>query len=167
MHSATHDSIISVNPRLGLANQPVYAMLVQFPAVCFVGALLTDLAYWRSAMFIWATFSIWLLAAGCIVAVLAALAGLVTWISHPHVRALRWAGWHVLASLAALALSVLNAFVHSRDGYTAVMPTGLTLSAIVVILMIVAMWLGWPRTELMRRVQTATIVRNPTVSEKL
>lgn len=133
--------------RLGLASQPVYATLVQFPAVCFIGALITDIAYWRSTMFIWETFSIWLLTAGCIVGGFALLAGLITWFSHRHVRALRFAGLHVLVSIAAFALSILNAFVHSRDGYTAVVPLGISLSIVVVALMLVATWLGWPRAQ--------------------
>jgi uncharacterized membrane protein len=44
----------------------------------------------------------------------------------------------------ALALSIVNAFVHSRDAY-ATMPEGLVLSAIVFVLMLLATWLGWPR----------------------
>jgi uncharacterized membrane protein len=40
-------------------------------------------------------------------------------------------------------LSLLNAFVHSRDGYTAVVPQGLCLSAIVTVLLLVIGWRGW------------------------
>jgi uncharacterized membrane protein len=39
----------------------------------------------------------------------------------------------------------VNAFVHSRDGWVAVVPQGLTLSVIVVLLMLLATWFGWPR----------------------
>jgi uncharacterized membrane protein len=147
MHSPAHSTVVANAPRFGLATQPVYAALVQFPAVCFIGALLTDIAYWRSTMFIWETFSIWLLTAGCVMAAFAGIAGLITWVRHRHVRNLPLAGLHVAVSIAALVLSIVNAFVHSRDGYTAVVPTGLTLSAIVVILMLVATWLGWPRAR--------------------
>jgi len=41
-------------------------MLVQFPIVCFVGAFITDIVYWRSMSFIWETFSVWLLTAGLV-----------------------------------------------------------------------------------------------------
>lgn len=143
MHSATSEGL--VRPHLGLASQPVYATLVQFPAVCFVGALLTDLAYWKTVNVIWETFSVWLLTAGCIVAAFAGIAGLLTWFRLRHVRELRFAGLHVAASLLALLLSIVNAFIHSRDGYTAVVPQGLTLSIIVVVLMLLATWFGWPR----------------------
>jgi hypothetical protein len=57
---------------------PIHAMLVQFPIVCFVGAFITDIVYWRSMSFIWETFSVWLLTAGLVGAGLAAIAGWLT-----------------------------------------------------------------------------------------
>ena len=39
-------------------------MLVPFPIACFVGTLLTDIAYWRTAEMMWADFSAWLLTVG-------------------------------------------------------------------------------------------------------
>lgn len=156
MHSAT--STVAVAPRLGLASQPAYATLVQFPAVCFIGAFVTDLAYWKTLNFIWETFSIWLLTAGCIFGGLALIAGLITWIAHRHVRVVRYAGAYVFATLAAFILSIINAFIHSRDGYVAVVPSGLTLSTIVVILMLVATWLGWPRVQYVQPVTQAGVL---------
>jgi uncharacterized membrane protein len=37
----------------------------------------------------------------------------------------------------AVLLALINAFVHSRDGYTAVVPTGLMLSGLVVVVLLV------------------------------
>ncbi len=128
-----------------LSDKPLYSLLVQFPVVCFTGALVSDLAYWRTALFIWETFSVWLLAAGCIAALLAGIVGLIEFFRDRRVRMWRFAWPHALISLLAAVLSVVNAFVHSRDGYTAVVPQGLTLSAIVVLLMLVAAWMGWSR----------------------
>jgi uncharacterized membrane protein len=48
----------------------------------------------------------------------------------------------MLGNVAVLVLSLVNAFVHSRDGYTAVVPQGLILSGLVVLLLIVTGWLG-------------------------
>jgi uncharacterized membrane protein len=44
----------------------------------------------------------------------------------------------VIAYAIAVLLSLINAFVHSRDGYTAVVPAGVTLSALVVVLLLTA-----------------------------
>ncbi|EGF30774.1 hypothetical protein IMCC9480_793 [Oxalobacteraceae bacterium IMCC9480] len=119
-------------------------MLVQFPAVCFVATLVTDIAYWRTQLFLWETFSIWLLTAGCVLAGLAGIVGLIGFVRDRRLRMAPMAWPHALASLLALVLSIANAFVHSRDGYVAVVPDGLTLSCIVVLVMLVVTWMGWP-----------------------
>ncbi len=126
-----------------LRDRPLYAFLVQFPAVCFVGALVSDIAYWRTASFLWETFSVWLLAAGCLMAAVAGVVGLFEFLGNRRIRLAPLAWPHALLSLLAAVLSVINAFVHSRDGYTAVVPDGLTLSVIVVLLMLAVSWLGW------------------------
>jgi uncharacterized membrane protein len=48
----------------------------------------------------------------------------------------------VVGYALAVLLSVVNAFVHSRDGYTAVVPSGLTLSALVVVVLLFTAWVG-------------------------
>ncbi|HEU4375412.1 MAG TPA: DUF2231 domain-containing protein [Telluria sp.] len=129
----------------GLNSRPLYATLVQFPVVCFVGTLITDIAYLRTELYLWQSFSAWLLAVGCVLAGVAGIVGLAIFLRDRNVRAAPFAWPYALISLAAALLSVANAFVHSRDGYTAVVPTGLTLSLIVVVLMVVATALGWRR----------------------
>ena len=47
-------------------------------------------------------------------------------------------GWHIILTIAAWLLALLNAFVHSRDGWTAVVPQGLILSGVVALLMLIA-----------------------------
>lgn len=120
-----------------IERRPTHALLVPFPIVCFTGTLLTDLAYWRTAEMMWADFSAWLLTFGLVFGVLAALAGLLDFFTDRLVRH-RSRGWlHMIGNIVVLGLSVLNAFIHSRDAWTSVVPTGLSLSAAVVLLMIV------------------------------
>ena len=38
---------------------------------------------------------------------------------------------------------MLNMLVHSRDAWTSVVPTGLILSALVVLILLFTGWLGW------------------------
>src|SRR3954447_9164125 len=99
---------------------PIHPMLVPFPVACFFSALVTDLAYWWTDNPQWETFSVWLLSAGMVMAGFAVVAGLIDFIGNKRIRALRPAWLHVLANVVALILSLVNAFVHSRDGYTAV-----------------------------------------------
>jgi uncharacterized membrane protein len=129
--------------KASIAGHPIHPMLVPFPIVCFAGALLTDITYWRTADIMWSNFSAWLLTIGLLMGGLAALAGLIDFLSSRSVRAQAPAWPHMLGNILVLGLSLLNAFIHSRDAWTSVVPTGLILSAVVVLIMLVTGWLGW------------------------
>jgi uncharacterized membrane protein len=53
-----------------IAGHPVHPMLIPFPIACFVLALVSDLAFWRTSNDFWATASLWLLGIGLIMAAL-------------------------------------------------------------------------------------------------
>jgi uncharacterized membrane protein len=118
--------------------RPIHSMLVSFSAAYFVGALVTDIVYWQMPDVLWERFSIWLIVAGLIVAGLAAIAYVIDLASRRRVDRPAWP--RVVSYALAVLLSVLNAFVHSRDGYTAVVPTGLVLSGLVVVVLLVTSW---------------------------
>ncbi len=128
-----------------------YATLVPFPIACFVGTFLTDLAYVATESVVWETFSVWLLTIGLVVAGLAAIGGIVDLVRSRRVRGLAQPWMRVGGEFIAAGLSLINVFVHSRDGYTAVVPQGLILSALVVLVLIVTLVIGRPpatyRTE--------------------
>jgi uncharacterized membrane protein len=115
-------------------------MLVPFPIGCFAGALITDLVYWRTPDVLWERFSVWLITAGLIIAGFAAIAGVIDFAVGKRIRTLAWP--HAVGYPLALLLSLINAFVHSRDGYTAIVPTGLMLSGLVVVILLVTGWVG-------------------------
>lgn len=126
---------------VSIGRHPLHAMLVPFPIVCFVGTFVTDLTYWQTLDVMWERFSLWLLTAGVIMSVLAALAGMAALVSRRRIRP-RHPLLHGLGNFLVLALAVLNAFVHSRDGYTAVVPQGLILSGLVVLILIFTVRMG-------------------------
>ncbi len=125
-----------------IAGHPIHPMLVPFPIVCFIGALLTDIAYASTAEMMWANFSAWLLAVGLVMGVFAAIAGMIDFASNERVREQGPAWAHMLGNIGVLVLALFNNFVHSRDAWTSVVPTGLVLSAATVALMLVTGWLG-------------------------
>jgi uncharacterized membrane protein len=133
------------NPRstAQIAGHPFHPMLVPIPIACFVGTLCTDIAYWRSANMAWAVMSTWLLTVGLIVAVFAVIAGFIDFLGDRRIRDLRAVWIHAIGNAIALVLSIFNVLVHSRDGYTSVVPTGLVLSALVVLILLVTGWQGW------------------------
>ncbi len=70
-----------------IARHPIHPMLVPFPIVCFIGALVTDIAYYTTANIMWADFSSWLLVIGVIMGIIAAAAGLIDFLSNRLIRA--------------------------------------------------------------------------------
>lgn len=118
---------------------PLHAILLAGTVPLFLGALLSDIAYFKSYQIQWSNFASWLIAGGllfCGLTLLFALANLV--------RAERKGGRPTLYSLLLLVtwvLGLVNAFEHAKDAW-AVMPAGLVLSLIVTVLACVAAWLG-------------------------
>ena len=125
-----------------IAGHPIHAMLVPFPIVCFTLALIADIAYWRTSNLMWLEFSAWLLLAGIVFGVLAAVFGAIDFFARPEIRSLKPAWPHAIGNLISLILAFFNNLVHTADGWTAVVPWGLTLSALTVLVMLVTGWLG-------------------------
>jgi uncharacterized membrane protein len=135
------DHVIYSTARIG--RHPIHPMLVLVPIACFVGTLLTDLMYWRTASMQWANFSAWLVTVGVIVGWLAAIAGLIDFLGNRDVRAQPPAWPHLIGNLVVLILATFNMMIHSRDAYTSVVPAGIILSFLSVAILVVTGWLGW------------------------
>jgi uncharacterized membrane protein len=120
--------------------QLLHPRLIAPAAALLVTACATDIVYWRTLLFQWNNFSIWLLTAGLVLAALAGVALLLD-LARRRIGAFAW-GRFAGFTVAAL-LSLLNAFVHSRDAYAAVVPQGLQLSALVTAILLILGWRGW------------------------
>lgn len=110
----------------------ILSALLSFPVACFTLTVLTDLAYWRTLNLLFLHFSEWLLVAGLVFGIAAALVMLVDFL----LRRVRPTWPAALVGIAVLLLATLNSFIHTADGWTAVMPYGLTVSVLTVIAMI-------------------------------
>jgi len=52
-------------------------------------------------------------------------------------------GWlYILGNVAVFVVALFNAFIHSRDAWTSVVPTGVRLSAVTFVLMVINAVLG-------------------------
>lgn len=125
-----------------VAKHPIHPMLIPIPIVCFIGALVTDIAYAITAEMMWSDFSSWLLAVGLIGGVLAAIAGLIDFLGNRLIRREAPAWPHLIGNLVVLVLAFFNNLIHTRDAYTSVMPAGLILSIITVLVLPVTVWFG-------------------------
>ncbi len=107
---------------------PLHAILLAFPVALFPSALVTDIAYLRTAEVQWTNFSSWLIAGGMLftgVVLAWALVSLVLGFrGRDRVRHAVYAG--LLAVLFIVGL--VNALQHSGDGWSSVGTFGLLLS---------------------------------------
>jgi uncharacterized membrane protein len=120
--------------------RPIHGMPASFSAAYFSAALVTDFIYWRVPNVMWERFSIWLIVAGLILAGIAVIAYLIDLARGRKVARPAWP--RVVGYALAVVLSLANAFVHSRDGYTAVVPTGLMFSGLVVVVLVLTALAG-------------------------
>lgn len=129
----------TVSPSYRYAPGLLHTTLLAGTVPLFLGALLSDIAYFKNYQIQWSNFASWLIAGGllfCGLALVFALANLI--------RARNKKGQplaYFLLLLATFALGLINAFQHAKDAW-AVMPSGLVLSVIVLLLSFASVWVG-------------------------
>lgn len=111
----------------------LYTLFEPVPLGFFVAAWIFDIIYLNSFVVEWTHAASWLIAIGLVIAIIPRLIALI-YLFRGSSRAEKVHFW---LTLLAIALAIVNAFVHSRDAY-AVVPSGVTLSTLVVALMLVA-----------------------------
>ena len=127
---------------------PLHAILVASVLPLLLGALLSDLAYGSTYQIQWKNFASWLIAGGLVFVGLALLWSVIELLRADTRRDLK--GWlYPLLLLATFAVGFVNALVHAKDAWSS-MPAGTILSAIALLLTIVALWAAFAR----RRVQS-------------
>ncbi len=134
------------NPKstAAIGGHPIHPMLIPFPVAFLVGTLASDLAFWGTRNPFWAKASMWLLGAGIVMALLAALAGFTDFFGESRIRGLNDAWYHMLGNLTAVVIAI-GSFVYRYTGgmESAILPWGLVLSLIVVGILLFTGWKGW------------------------
>jgi uncharacterized membrane protein len=124
-----------------IKGHPIHPMLVPFPIVLFLAALATDVAFAVDGSRGWAEASKWLLGAGIVGALLAALAGFVDFFGNSRIRQFRDAWLHMLANLAAVVVELVN-FVLRLSNEAAAGSVGLILSVVAALVLLFSGWKG-------------------------
>jgi uncharacterized membrane protein len=120
-------------PRRSIVANALYGLLNPIPTGCFVGALIFDVIYARTAVILWVKAAAWLIVFGLLIAIVPRLINLAqVWITS-HRIATRSDKLDFWLNLAAIVVAILDAFVHTRDAYAAI-PAAVWLSACTVIL---------------------------------
>ena len=117
-------------------------MLIPFPFTLLFAALASDIAFWLTTDAFWARASLWLVGAGIVTALLAAVFGAIDFLTLPRVRSVRQSWLHAGTNLAAVAVAVASYVLRLGDAADAVLPWGLACSAVVAALLSVSGWWG-------------------------
>lgn len=121
----------------------LHPFFVSIGGVLLIAAFGSDIMYSQNALMQWSNASEWLIAVGLLFALIAAIILLIE-VLIGTARPISWLDFALLA--AAAVLSIVNAFVHSRDAWTSVVPQGIWLSGISALLLVVVGIRGWSVT---------------------
>ena len=128
--------------RVKFAGHPVHPMLVVFPLGLLGTAVIFDIIYLISDHSAWTVAAYYMIGAGLIGGLAAALFGWLDWVGIPSgTRAKRIGLWHGLGNGAVLALFILSWSLR-RDNPT-LPPTGAIVAGLsAIVLAVIAAWLG-------------------------
>jgi uncharacterized membrane protein len=123
-----------------IGGHPIHPMLVQFPIVCFIGVLVTDIVFINNQNPGWATASRYLLVIGLVMAALAALAGLTDFLGDKRIQ-MGDAIKHAVANVTAVVLELINLILrlHTNEPIPRI---GIILSALTVLILLYSGWKG-------------------------
>jgi uncharacterized membrane protein len=120
--------------------KPLHPFFIGLGGALLMAALFTDYMYSSNSLMQWANFSAWLITGGLVLALISVIVLLIDF-ALGRAGPIRWLDFGLVG--AAAILSLVNVFVHTRDAWTSVVPTGITLSIIVTILLLIAGLRGW------------------------
>jgi uncharacterized membrane protein len=132
--------------KASIAGHPVHPMLVAFPIGLWITSFAADVLFyfqrkWTSLLFV----SKFMIAAGCLGAVAAAIPGIVDWLSITNKEVKRIADWHARLNIIALIVFTISLYFRMRAGAHWVnynMRIPFLLSFLGVVLISISGWLG-------------------------
>lgn len=132
------------NPRstAQIGGHPIHPLLIPFPIVSFIGALITDTMWLSTQEGGWATASNWLLGVGLVTALLAAAAGMADYLGDERVKQIGAATRHMIANIVVVTLEAVNLVVRLTAGSDQIGTLGVWLSLASVVILAYSGWLG-------------------------
>jgi uncharacterized membrane protein len=139
---------------VAIAGHPLHPVIVTLPIAFLVAAPATDIGYWLTGDLFWARASVWLIGAGLVTGILAALTGMMDFMKIGRVRK-HTAGWaHMYINVTALVLTAINLGLRLGNPAGNILFTGLIISVIIAALLGAS---GWYGGELVYRHKIAVI----------
>lgn len=126
----------------------IHPMLIVFPLGLFVTAIIFDIIHFITGTPLWSTVSYWMIAAGVIGGLVAAVFGLLDWLGlQSGSRAHRIGAWHGVGNVVVVVLFVISWLMRRGD------PGHPSVGAFVLVLIAGGLGLvtGWLGGELVER----------------
>jgi uncharacterized membrane protein len=131
--------------RVTIAGHPVHPMLIPFPLALWATSFVVDVLFYFTRHPTLLVISKFMLAAGCIGALAAAIPGFIDWLAIPSGEVKKAANWHARLNVIALIVFAISFFLRLGD-YSQLVGRRLTipflLSLVGVILITISGWLG-------------------------
>ena len=102
--------------KASIAGHPVHPMIIPFPLALWTTSFVVDLLYYFTRGATLVLIAKFLLAAGCIGAVAAAIPGIIDWTSIKHPGVKRIANWHARLNIIALLIFAASLYLRMRTG---------------------------------------------------
>jgi uncharacterized membrane protein len=128
--------------KINLLGHPVHPMLITFPLGLLPVAVIFDIIYLATGTPHWANLAFWLIAAGVIGGLLAAVFGLADWLAlDSGTRAKRIGLWHGLINVVVTVLFAIS-WLMRREAPAAPSMMAIVLGFIALAFALIAAWLG-------------------------
>jgi len=128
--------------RIKIAGHPLHPILIVFPLGLLTAAVAFDITALVSSDNAWFHISFWIIAAGTLGGLIAALPGLVDWLAIPNNTRAKTIGlWHGGGNVVVVILFAISWFIR-RDRAEVPSMGALVLSFAAILLALVTGWLG-------------------------
>lgn len=131
--------------KASIAGHPIHPMLIPFPLALWTTSFAVDVVFYflRSPTLV--IISKFLIAAGCLGALAAAVPGIIDWLSIKDAKVKRIANWHARLNIIALIIFALSLYLRMKVGahwvnYSLKIP--FLISLVGVVLISISGWLG-------------------------
>lgn len=131
--------------KASIAGHPIHPMIIPFPLALWTTSFAADVIYyfWHGPSLL--VISKFLLAAGCLGAIAAAIPGIIDWSAIRNSKVKRIANWHARLNIIALIIFATSLYLRMKVGapwvnYSLKIP--FLLSLLGVILISISGWLG-------------------------
>ena len=129
--------------RAKLLGHPLHPILIPFPLGLLITSFIFDIVFLITRTAIFSVVAFWMLTAGVIGGLIAAVPGVIDWLAIPHrTRARSIALWHLLSNVVAIILFAASWLIRVGAPPAQTGAVAIILSLVGVVLSGVGGWLG-------------------------